>query len=141
MTEDLRRIPEKQRNDLTAIRRLATAQGNTYRAQLQVAENTKAHTRAKLRTQTLYVAPDPPRSPRPDRAVPHLPGHERIGFFFGPTERRSGTGRTYCGWTRIDTVPRKPWKFRNDDTDDDGLTRGRSERGSRFERDVGPTGY
>ena len=50
VTEDLRRLPEKERNDLTAIRRLATAQGNTYRAQVQAAENTKAHTTAKPRT-------------------------------------------------------------------------------------------
>ena len=34
VTEDPRRLPEKERNDLTAIRRLATAQGNTYRAQV-----------------------------------------------------------------------------------------------------------
>ena len=80
VTEDLRRLPEKERNDLTAIRRLATAQGNTYRAQVQAAENTKAHTRAKPRTQTLHVAPDPPRNPRRDRNLPHLPGHERMGF-------------------------------------------------------------
>ena len=80
VTEDLRRLPEKERNDLTAIRRIATAQGNTYPAQVQAAKNTKAHTRAKPRTQTLYVAPDPPRNPRRDRTVPHLPGHKRMGF-------------------------------------------------------------
>ena len=59
VTEDLRRLPEKERNDLTAIRQLATAQGNTYPAHVQAAENMKAHTRAKPRNQTLYVAPDP----------------------------------------------------------------------------------
>ena len=80
VTEHLRRLPEKERNDLTAIQRLATAQVNTYRAQVQAAENTKAHTRAKPRTQTLYVAPDPTRNPRRDSNVPHLPGHERMGF-------------------------------------------------------------
>ena len=32
-------------------------------------------------------------------------------------------------------------KFRNDDADDDGLTRDRRERGSRFERGAGPTRY
>ena len=53
VTEGLRRLPEKERNDLTAIRRLATARGNTYRAQVQAAESTKAHTRAKARTKTL----------------------------------------------------------------------------------------
>ena len=53
VTEDLRRLPEKKRNDLTAIRRLATAQGNTYRAQVQAAENTEVQTRAKPRTHTL----------------------------------------------------------------------------------------
>ena len=64
VTEDLRRLPEKERNDVKAIRRLARAQGNTYRAQVQAAEKTKPYTKAKLRTQTLYVARDPPRDPR-----------------------------------------------------------------------------
>ena len=59
VSEDRRRLPEKERNNLPAIRRHATAQVNTYRAQVQAAENTKAHTRARPRTQTLYVAPDP----------------------------------------------------------------------------------
>ena len=80
VTEDLRRLPEKERNDLTAIRRLATAQENTHRAQVQEAESKKAHSRAKPRTQTLYVAPDLPGNPRRDRTIPHLPGHERMGF-------------------------------------------------------------
>ena len=80
VTEDLRIHLEKERNDLTAIRQLSTAQGNTYRAQVQAAENTKAHTRAKSWIQTLYVAPDPPRKRRRDRNVPHLPGHGRMGF-------------------------------------------------------------
>ena len=80
VTEDLRRLPDEERNDLTAIGRLATAQDNTYRAQVQAAENTEAHTRVKPWTQTLYVSPDPPRNPRRDRKVPYLPGHERMGF-------------------------------------------------------------
>ena len=80
VTEDLRRLPEKERNGLTAIRRIATVQRNTYRLQIEAAEKTKAHTRAKPRTQTLYVALEPPRNPRRDRNVPHLPGHERMGF-------------------------------------------------------------
>ena len=84
MTEDLRRLPEKERNDLTAIRLLATAQVNTYRSQVQAAESTKVNTTAKPGTQTLYVAHDPPRNPRRDRTVPHLPGHERMGFLSDP---------------------------------------------------------
>ena len=80
VTEGLRRLPEKERNDLTAIRRLATAQGNTYRAQVAAADKTKAHMKTKMRTQTLFVVPDPPRKQRRDRTVPRLPGHERMGF-------------------------------------------------------------
>ena len=80
VTEDLRRLPEKERNDLTAIRRLGMAKGNTYRAQVAAADITNAYTKTKTRTQTLFVAPDPPRNPRRDRTVPHLPGHEHMEF-------------------------------------------------------------
>ena len=48
--EDLRRLPEKERHDLTAVRRLAMAKGNTYRA--QVAAVAKA---ASTQTKTVVV--------------------------------------------------------------------------------------
>ena len=80
ITEDLRSLPEKELNDLTAIIRLATAQRNTYRALVEAAEKTKAHTRAKPRNQMFHVPRDTPRNPRRHRTVPHLPGHERMGF-------------------------------------------------------------
>ena len=75
--EDLRRLPEKGRNDLTAVRRLAMAQGNTYRAQVAaVAKAASTQTKTRPRTPTLYVTEPPMR----DRTVPHLPDLERIGM-------------------------------------------------------------
>ena len=77
--EDLRRLPEKERYDLRAVRRIAMAQCNTYRAQV-AAVGKPASTQAKTRprTATLCVTEPPMR----DRTVPHLPGFERIGMLF-----------------------------------------------------------
>ena len=72
---DLRRLPEKERHDLTAVRWLAMAQGNTYRAQVAVvAKAASTQTKTRPRTPTLCVTEPPMR----DRTVPHLPGFERI---------------------------------------------------------------
>ena len=54
--EDLRRLLEKEQHDLTAVRRLAMAQGNTYRAQAAaVAKAASTQTKTRLRTPTLCV--------------------------------------------------------------------------------------
>ena len=75
--EDLRRQPEKERHDLKVLRRLAMAQGNTYRAQIAaVARAASTQTQTRPRTPTLCVTEHPMR----DRTVPHLPGFERIGM-------------------------------------------------------------
>ena len=75
--EDLRRLPEKERNDLMAVRRLAMAQGNTYRAQVAaVAKAASAQAKTRPRTPTLCVTEPPMR----DRNVPHLPGFEGLGM-------------------------------------------------------------
>ena len=75
--EDLRQRPEKERLDLTAVRRLAMAQGNTDLAQVAaVAKAASTQTKTGPRTPTLYETEPPMR----DRNVPHLPGFERLGM-------------------------------------------------------------
>ena len=75
--EDLRRLPEKGRHYLTAVRRLAMAQGNTYHAQIAaVAKAASTQTKTRPRTPTLCVNEPPMR----DRTVPHSPGFEHIGM-------------------------------------------------------------
>ena len=75
--EDLRRLPEKERHNLTALRGLEMAQGNMYRAQVAaVAKATSTQTRTRPRTPRLCVTEPPMR----DRSVPHLSGFERMGM-------------------------------------------------------------
>ena len=72
--EDMRRLPEHEQRDLTSIRRLAFAEGNTVRAQSQA--TTKARTPSHRRTPTMYVSEEPQPEPyfrNPD--LPHLPNH------------------------------------------------------------------
>ena len=67
--EDMRRLPEHEQRDLTSIRRLAFAQGNTVRAQSQA--TSKARTPSQRRTPTMYVSEDP--QPEPYFRNPDLP--------------------------------------------------------------------
>ena len=75
VTEDLRRLPEKERHDLTAVRRLGMAQGNKYRAQVAaVAKAASTQSRTRPRTPTVYITV----TPMIDGTVPPVPGFELI---------------------------------------------------------------
>ena len=72
--EDMRRLPEPEQRDLTSVRRLAFALGNTVRAQSQAAA--KARTPSHRRTPTMYVSEEP--QPEPyfrNLDLPHLFDH------------------------------------------------------------------
>ena len=72
--EDMRRLPEHEQRDLTSIRRLAFAQGNTVRAQSQATAN--ARTPLHRRTPTMCVSEEQQPEPyfrNPD--LPHLLNH------------------------------------------------------------------
>ena len=72
--EDMRRLPEHERHDLTLIRRLAFAQGNTIRAQSHA--TAKARTPSHRRTPTIYVSEE--QQPEPyfrNSDLPHLLNH------------------------------------------------------------------
>ena len=72
--EDMRRLPEHAQRNLTSIRRLAFAQGNTVRAQSQA--TAKARTPSHRRAPTLYVSEEPQPEPyfrKPD--LSHLHNH------------------------------------------------------------------
>ena len=78
--EDMRRLPEHEQRELTSIRRLAFAQGNTVRAQSQA--KAKARTPLQRRTPTMYVSEEP--QPKPyfrNLDLPHLLNH-RAGMLF-----------------------------------------------------------
>ena len=77
--EDLRRLPEKERHDLTAVQWLAMAQGNTYCAQVAaVAKAASTQTKTRPRTPRLCVT----IRQMCDRTVPHLPGFERMRMLY-----------------------------------------------------------
>ena len=60
--QDLRRPSEKERHDLTGVRRLAMAQGNAYRAQVaSIAKAASTQTKTRPRTPTLCVTEPPMR--------------------------------------------------------------------------------
>ena len=69
--EDMRSLPEHEQRDLTSIRRLAFAQGNSVRAQSQA--TAKARTPSQRRTPTMYVSEDPqPELYFRNSDLPHL---------------------------------------------------------------------
>ena len=66
--EEIRRLPEHEQRDLTSIRQLAFAQGNTVRAQSQA--TAKARTPSHRRTPTMYVSEE--QQPEPYFRNPDL---------------------------------------------------------------------
>ena len=108
--EDMRRLPEHEQRDLTSIRRLAFAPGNTVRAQSQA--TARARTPSHRRTPTMYLSQEQQPEPyfrNPD--LPHLLNH-RAGMLSDFRVRDPETARNvglesilFTGATSGSTTP------------------------------------